>query len=152
VTTEAVYAAEEAAFGGTDLDEELDGRRLAEVLATVIGGDWWQSCGVAAIHVRRARADANTSSAHSPAGGCVVIRLARTSTSTVSHELAHALAGVESGHSGTFRAAHVDVLTALAGAVAADRLEQAYDDHGVPIGERRWDRPVRLRGPGFVMT
>jgi hypothetical protein len=152
VTTEAVYAAEEAAFGGTDFDEELDGRGLQRVLATITSGDWWQACGAPEVHLRRARAGANTSSAHSPAAGCVVIRLARTSASTVSHELAHALAGVGCGHSALFRAAHVDVVTVLAGTTAADRLAQAYVDHDVPIGGRRWERPVRLQGPGFVMT
>jgi hypothetical protein len=152
LSTAAVYAAEEAAFGGTDLDDELDDRRLTEMLVTITGGAWWQSCGVPEVHVRRARADADTSSARGPGGGRVVIRLARTSPSTVSHELAHALAGLDCGHSGTFRAAHVDIVTVLAGTVAADHLARAYDAHGVPIGERRWERPVRLRGPGFVMT
>ena len=152
MTTAAVYAAEDAAFGGTDFDDELDSRRLDQLVARIIGGDWWRSCGVPDVELRRARSGSNTSSARSPAGGCVVIRLARTSSSTVSHELAHALAGVTCGHSATFRAAHVDVVTVLADAVVAARLEQAYDDHGVPIGPRRWPPPIRVSGPGFVMT
>ena len=152
MTTEAVYAAEDAAFGGTDFDDELGSRRLDELIAGFTGGEWWRSCGVADIELRRARSGSSTSSARSSATGCVVIRLASTTSSTVSHELAHALAGVSCGHEATFRAAHVDVVTALAGAVVGARLRQAYDDHGVPVGRRRWPPPIRVRGPGFVMT
>ena len=152
MTTEAVYAAEDAAFGGTDFDGDLDSRRLDDLVAGITGGEWWRSCGVADIDLRRARSGSSTSSARSSATGCVVIRLASTSSSTVSHELAHALAGVSCGHEATFRAAHVDVVTVLAGAVVGDRLLRAYDDYGVPIGPRRWPPPIRLRGPGFVMT
>ncbi len=60
--------------------------------------------------------------------------------------------GSRSGHDATFRAAHVDVVAMLAGARVAARLEQAYAAHGVPAGRRRWPAPVRLSGPGFVMT
>ena len=152
MTTEAVYAAEDAAFGGTDFDDELDSRRLDDLVGGITNGEWWRSCRVADVELRRARSDSTTSSARSSDNGCVVIRLATTSSSTVSHELAHALAGVRCGHEATFRAAHVDVVTVLAGSVVAARLRQAYEDHGVPVGPRRWPPPIRLRGPGFVMA
>lgn len=151
MTTEAVYAAEEMAFGGIEFDDDL-GARAGDLVAEMTAGDWWRSCRVPVVELRRARAGSATSSARSSTAGCVIIRLARTSLSTVSHELAHALAGIGRGHDATFRAAHVDIVAVLAGAVVAARLEQAYDDHGVPAGARRWPPPVRLSGPGFVMT
>ncbi len=67
MTTEAVYAAEDAAFGGTDFDDELDSRRLDELVAGITGGEWWRSCGVADIELRRARSGSSTSSARSSA-------------------------------------------------------------------------------------
>ena len=44
VGREAVYAAEEATFGGTDVDEPVALADLVARAATVVGGTWWQSC------------------------------------------------------------------------------------------------------------
>jgi hypothetical protein len=152
VTVEAVYAAEAAAFGGTDLDDDIGAAHLDELLVLLTSGEWWHSCGAPAIDLRRARAGSTTSTASPSQSGCVVIRLAATSSSTLTHELAHALAGVASGHDATFCAAHVDVVSAIAGSVVATRLERAYEEYGVGPGARRWPPPIRVSGPGWVMT
>ena len=70
---------------------------------------------------------------------------------TLTHELAHALAGVTAGHDGWFRAAHIDVVALLAGAGAADDLARAYAAAGLTIGDRRWPSPVRGVGDGFAI-
>ena len=70
---------------------------------------------------------------------------------TLTHELAHALAGVAAGHDERFRAAHVDVVAFLAGAGAADDLARAYAAAGLTVGDRRWPSPVRGVGDGFAI-
>jgi len=152
----AVYAAEEVAFGGTDLDEELPLAALFAAAGQLTAGEWWRSSGGPAVTVTAARMDARSSAARA-AGGTgahVSITLAhgQGTLATVAHELAHALAGVRHGHDATFRAAHVDVVALLAGADAADRLAAAYRELGVPTGGRQWPPPVRMVGHGFVVV
>ncbi|MET0459257.1 MAG: hypothetical protein ABW195_08415 [Ilumatobacteraceae bacterium] len=151
---EAVYAAEEAAFGGTDADHVVALPALQALAASVVAGDWWGSCGGPSVEVVGARADAASSSARTARGPGVVVRLAppQWTVATVSHELAHALAGVDHGHDERFRAAHVDVVAVLAGAEAAAVLGRSYGAHGVPPGHRSWPSPERGRGDGFVIV
>jgi hypothetical protein len=151
----AVYAAEEAAFGGTELDEE---RPLAELVAASVAlttGAWWQSVGAPRASVSAARADARSSAARTAtgSGGAVAITLAdgQRTLATLGHELAHAFAGVHRGHDATFRAAHVDVIAVLAGGASAAALATAYRRLGVPAGVRRWAPPVRMVGDGFAV-
>ena len=149
----AVYAAEDAAFGGTDLDAQLTSGRLVALARTVTAGEWWQACGAPTVEVVPARASAASSTASSTATpGHVVVRVAgaQHTASTVAHELAHALAGVANGHDARFRAAHVDVVAVLGGVELAADLRRAYAVFGVPAGERSWPAPVRARGDGFV--
>jgi hypothetical protein len=150
---EAVYAAEEAAFGGTDLD---DPRPLAELRAramTVVGGDWWAAAGGPPVDVVAARVDARSSTARGRGRGAV-IRLAEAQfdTATVAHELAHVLAGIDRGHDERFRAAHVDVVAVLSGSRAAASLAGSYRTFGLTIGPRPWPPPVRGVGGSFVIV
>lgn len=150
----AVYAAEDAAFGGTDVDDEQPLAALVELAAVVTGGPWWREVGGPPVVVVAARGDARSSSARARVGEPTVrIALAggQRNVTTLAHELAHALAGVTHGHDATFRAAHVDVVALLAGGRAADALAAAYDRLGVPPGARSWSRPVRLVGEGFAV-
>jgi hypothetical protein len=149
---EAVYAAEDRAFGGTDLDEPEHLHHLRAIAATLTATDWWPSAGGPAVAIEAARDDAGSSSARG-GGGRVVVRLAASqrTRATLGHELAHALAGVDHGHDATFRAAHVDVVAMIAGAGAAAALVAAYAEVGVPPARRRWPPPVRAAGDGFVL-
>jgi hypothetical protein len=149
---EAVYAAEDQAFGGTDLEDVAPFDELCAVAAIVTATDWWRSTLAPAVAIEPARSDAGSSSARVD-GDAVVIRLAAAhrTRATLGHELAHALAGVHHGHDATFRAAHVDVVAMIAGASAAAALASAYGELGVPPAPRRWAPPVRAAGDGFVL-
>jgi hypothetical protein len=151
---EAVYAAEEAALGGTDLDRTVSFRDVQGLTAGVVAGAWWASCDAPTVSVVGARSDASSSSASSDGRTGVLIRLApsQCTASTVAHELAHALAGIGHGHDGCFRAAHVDVVALLGGKQLSTMLAQSYRDHGVPPGDRAWPPPERGRGRDFVIV
>ena len=152
---EAVYAAEEAAFGGTDLDRPVPFDDLTALTAGVVASDWWVACGAPPVEVVGAPG-ASSSSARGGTGPGpgVLIRLAppQWTAGTVAHELGHALAGVAHGHDGCFRAAHVDVVAMIAGAGLAAVLAGAYIAHDVPPGDRSWPPPERARGHGFVVV
>ena len=149
----AAYAAEDAAFGGTDLDREVELDELRAVAARVTTSDWWGACGGPPVAVDLARAGAHSSSARDGGGG-VAIRLAagQRTAGTLAHELAHALAGVAHGHDATFRAAVLDVAAMVAGAPTAAGLADAYEQLAVPAGRRAWPAPVLLTGPGFAVV
>jgi hypothetical protein len=150
---EAAYAAEEAAFGGTTLEESRPLAEIRERAASITGGDWWRRTGAPAVDVVAARSSARSSSARAP-GRRAVVRIAagQLDEATVSHELAHVLAGVEHGHDERFRTAHVDVVAMLAGSRSADRLTAAYRAFGLVIGPRAWPPPVRVEGDSFVIV
>ena len=153
---EAVYEAERAAFGGTELDRSRPLADLAGLARSLCGATWWAAAGGPPVRVVAARVDAASSSAAGvgprATGSTVVIRLAagHHDVATLAHELAHALAGVEGGHGPSFRAAHLDVVAVLAGTIAAGDLRTAYGRFGVPPGERTWPTPTLGEGPGFV--
>jgi hypothetical protein len=152
VGREATYAAEEDAFGGTDLDAATSLEALVALAKTITAGEWWRACGAPTVLVEASSTVANSSSARS-AGPAVVVRLAggQRTPGTLTHELAHALAGVAAGHDDVFRAAHVDVVALLAGADAAGDLGHAYAVAGLAIEERRWPAPIRGTGDGFAI-
>jgi hypothetical protein len=149
----AAYAAEDAAFGGTEFDVDAALDELQAVAARLVAGAWWRSCGAPSTRVVAARAGTRSSSARA-AGGAVEVRLAadQLTPATLAHELAHALAGVGHGHDATFRAAHVDVVAMLAGGALGADLAAAYAGVGVPVGDRRWPSPVRVTGSGFAVV
>jgi hypothetical protein len=147
----AVGAAEERAFGGTELDEPIDRRTAEARLADVTGGPWWRRCGPAVI-VARPRASARSSSARGDTDRVEVqLTEPQLSVATVAHELAHALAGVDHGHDDAFRAAYVDVVAVLAGVGPARALSEAFAAMGIAAGERRWPPPHRAVGDGFLV-
>jgi hypothetical protein len=148
-----VYAAEQAAFGGTDLDEPCHLDVLRARVVTVAEGDWWRRACAPPVRVVAARADARSSSARH-GGQQAVIRLANDQfdLATVAHELAHVLAGIEHGHDERFRAAHVDVVAVVAGAGPAGVLAESYRSFGLGIGARTWPSAYRGLGDGFVIV
>lgn len=149
-----MYAAEEAAFGGTDLDVAASLDALATVTARIVGGDWWKSCSGPAVELVAAAAGVTSSSARSVAGERIVVRLTsdQLTLATLTHELAHAFAGTEHGHDSRFRAALVDLTAVVAGADLALALADRYVDFGVSAGDRAWPPPIRARGPGFIIV
>jgi hypothetical protein len=151
---EAVYAAEEAAFGGTSLAEREPFAELQARADGIVRGVWWNRAGGPPTEVVAARASAQASSARSADPARAVIRLAaaQLDEATVAHELAHVLAGVGHGHDERFRAAHVDVIAVLAGSGPAEALAAAYRAFGLVIGARTWPPPVRAEGDSFVIV
>jgi hypothetical protein len=150
---EAVYAAEDAAFGGTDLEDRRPLGELRARATTVVDGDWWTRAGGRPVDVIAARADARASTARGRGRGAV-IRLAdaQLDTATMAHELAHVLAGIDRGHGELFRAAHVDVVAVLSGSGAAGSLAESYRAFGLTVGPRTWPPPVRGLGDAFVIV
>ena len=146
---EAVAAAEDMAFGGTDLDDPMTRDELECRVGAVVATEWWRGTGPS-IRVTRPRVSARSSSARACGDG-VEVRLTdeQLTLATVAHELAHALAGADHGHDPRFRAAHVDVVALVAGAGAAGSLKAAYNAFELRIGPRRWAAPFRADGDGF---
>ena len=146
----AVAAVEEAAFGGTQADDAADREVLHELISDVVTGPWWKQCGPA-VAVTTPRRSTHSSTARSRTAEPVEIRLAdgQLTTATVTHELAHALAGVADGHGELFRAAHIDVCALLCGAEAAAALVSAYAAFGLAVAVRRWPAPWRADGDTF---
>ncbi len=147
----ALYAAEFAAFEGTDLEQQRPFAELQELTEAVVAGEWWPG---PKVTLRRSRADARSSSTRCSLDAGhdhATIRLAagQMTTSTVAHELAHALAGITAGHGDIFRAAYLDMVAALTNTVSSDRrrdlhvgqLRDAFLAAGLQVGNRRWPPP-----------
>ncbi len=142
-----VYAAEAAAFEGTDLETIRPFDEVADAIERVVSLPWWPG---ADVRVTRARRDARSSSARSE-GDRAVIRLAsdQTTMATAAHELAHALAGPAAGHAPVFLAAYLDVIAVITNLDVSDRrrhlhveqLRRALEDAGLTVGARPWPAP-----------
>jgi hypothetical protein len=148
----AVLGAEQMAFGGTTLDEPVDRAAVGRVIAAVTSGPWWSSC-AAPVAVETPRRGTRSSSARRRVDG-LEIRVSdeQLTIATAAHELAHALAGIDHGHDGTFRAAYVDVVAMVGGASAAGALTEAFEAMGIAMAGRRWPAPYRAEGDGFVIS
>jgi hypothetical protein len=144
---EAVYAAEIAAFEGTSFETLRPIAELVDIAATVTGADWWPHGHIDVVSARR---DASSSSTRQRSGGRPVVRLAapQMTPATVVHELAHVLAGVDCGHGGRFRRAHVDLVGFVFGDEPATWLLDAYDAMGLAVGDRAWPVPPLRPGAG----
>ena len=129
-----------AAFDGTSYESLVPFEQLVRVASDVTGAPWWPH---GPVDVRRARSDAGSSSARQRGSGRPVVRLAepQMTPATLVHELAHVLAGVPAGHGATFRRAHVDLAGVVFGPTEAMWLRAAYDDVGLPLGDRTWSEP-----------
>ncbi|HYN33509.1 MAG TPA: hypothetical protein VES40_12855 [Ilumatobacteraceae bacterium] len=147
----AVYAAELAAFDGTDLEDVIDFPSLVQLMRSVTTGEWWPGPDVDVIAARSDAASSSTRCAMLAAGGRMTIRLAATqmTAATAAHELAHALAGLGDGHGPVFRAAYLDVVAVITNVDSTDRrrelhvdqLATAFADVGLRGGDRRWPPP-----------
>lgn len=150
-----VYAAELAAFEGTDLEEVIDVAVVLEVTRSVTSGEWWPG---GAVTAKAARSDARSSSTRCGVeeGSVASITIAepQATIATAAHELAHALAGVARGHDAVYRRAHLDVVQAVTNADPTDgrgmlhvaQLAGAYAAAGLEIGERAWPEPPSVGG------
>lgn len=151
VDHEAVYAAERAAFDGTDLETRVSLDRLVALADRVTGGDWWPS---APVVVRASRSDARSSTTRcriTEVGAHHEIRLAveQMTMATLAHELAHVVAGVGAGHGPRFRAAYLDVVAVLTNLDPTDRrrdlhvsqLVDAFAAAALAIANRGWPAP-----------
>lgn len=148
----AVYAAELAAFDGTDLEQARSFDELHDLADEVVLGEWWSG---PTVRLQRARVDARSSSTrcetHHDGHQNARIRLApaQMTVATVAHELAHALAGSGAGHDASFRAAYADVIAVITNVASTDRrrglhveqLLDAFAAAGLDVGSRGWPPP-----------
>jgi hypothetical protein len=143
-----VYAAELAAFEGTDLEQLRRFDELAALADEIVAGEWWAG---PPVRLARARVDASSSSTRCAERNGATIRLARgqMTVATLAHELAHALAGSAAGHDAVFRIAYADVVAVITNLASTDRrrdlhvhqLLEAFTAAGLPVGARRWPAP-----------
>lgn len=147
-----VYDAEDAAFGGTTLDEPLAWAALVAVVHAVTHHPWWRDLGVPAPAVRPARDDAARSSAD---GG--TIRFARPGRTalTAAHELAHHLVAALVGphvepHGPQFRAAELRTVAIVGGDEARAVLDAEWARWGLPAAAWPWPEPPP--GPGLALV
>ncbi|MFT4865782.1 MAG: hypothetical protein ACI8RE_001972 [Ilumatobacter sp.] len=156
----ALYAAELAAFDGTDLEDIRPFYQVRALIDAVVAGAWWPSGGV---NVRAARSDAQSSSTRCAVsdGGPGTIRLAASqmTIATAAHELAHVLAGPAEGHGAPYRRAYLDVVRVMTNIDSTDRrrdlhvdqLTEAFSAAGLDVGARRWPAPPAGTGSAFAL-
>lgn len=150
-----VYAAELAAFDGTDLEEVIAVDRVLALISSVVEGDWWPGGTVVS---KPARSDAWSSSTRcgleTGAVASIAIAGPQSTIATAAHELAHALAGVVHGHDDRYRRAHLDVVHTITnvdriagrGMEHVEQLADAYTSAGLVIGDRAWPAPPPVGG------
>ncbi|MGE5211964.1 MAG: hypothetical protein ACM3MM_11925 [Acidobacteriota bacterium] len=153
-----VYAAEAAAFDGTDLELVRSFEEVSSVIAAVAERPWWPG---PPVHVVAARRDAVSSSARERADASTVIRLAaeQSTIATAAHELAHALAGPREGHSPVFLAAYLDVVAVVTNLDSRDRRHRLHVDQlhdalitaGLVVGARTWPPPPEASGTAIAL-
>lgn len=148
----AVYAAELAAFDGTDLEVDIGFAAVAARTEAVVADTWWPR---GAVRVQRAKSTATSSSTRCVGAGSVAshvrIRFAagQCTVATAAHELAHVVAGPEQGHGATFRAAYLDVVAVITNLDPTDRRRELHVEHlrdafaaaGLHVGDRSWPAP-----------
>ena len=138
---EAVYAAEEAAFGGTLYDALVEFDELLWLRNALQSSPWWTA---GQIVVERARTDAVSSTTRQCDGGQARIRIAQPQCTplTFAHEVAHVLAGVASGHGPVFRRAEIDLVLAMFGSQPAAWLTESFAGMGLNVAQRSWREPT----------
>lgn len=157
----ALYAAEVAAFDGTDLEELRPFEDIEGALRSIVGGSWWPG---GRVSVERARVDAASSATRCSVDGQGVkatIRLSalQMTVATAAHELAHALAGASCGHDDVYRRAYLDVVRVITNLDSTDRrrdvhvtqLADAFAAARLHVGERRWPAPPDSTGGAFAL-
>lgn len=153
-----VYAAELAAFDGTDLEASRSFEEIRAVIAAVAAGPWWPGPPVWVVAARR---DSTASSARNVADGGAVIRLAagQLTIATAAHELAHVLAGPAIGHAPVFLAAYLDVVAVITNLDSRDRRHQLHVEQlrnalaaaGLAPGQRTWPAPPEASGTAIAL-
>jgi hypothetical protein len=142
-----VYAAELAAFDGTDIEAEAAFDELVALARHVMSEPWWP-CGH--VQVRRARSDARSSTTRHTERPVIQLAAPQMTPATLIHELAHVLAGVDSGHGEHFRRAHVDLACVAFGPDRGGWLESSYAGAGLALGSRRWPTPFDASTPTLL--
>jgi hypothetical protein len=158
---EAVYAAEIAAFDGTDLEQVQPFDMIQVILQQVIDGAWWPA---GPVEVRRTRSDAGSSStrctaSHLGARATISLAAPQMTVATAAHELAHVLAGLGRGHDGVYRRAYLDTVRVMTNMNPTDRrmglhveqLSVAFAALGLDVGERLWPAPADGTGSAFAL-
>ena len=153
-----VYAAELAAFDGTDLEVVRSFGEIEALIAAVVAGPWWPGPPVRVVAARR---DSMSSSARDLGHDGTVIRLAagQLTVATAAHELAHALAGPASGHSSGFLAAYLDVVAVITNLDSCDRRHRVHVDQlrnalaavGLAPGARTWPAPPEATSTAMAL-
>lgn len=131
VDRQAVYDAEDAAFGGTTMDEALSWDEVEVLVDAVTSSPWYASLDVPAPSVVPARRGARRSSAD---GTCIRLSEAGRDAATVVHEIAHHVdhhLGPGSrpprpAHGPEFRAVALRVAELVGGTLARDQLARAF--------------------------
>jgi hypothetical protein len=142
-----VYAAELAAFDGTDIEAAVAFEELVALARHVMSEPWWP-CG--RVQVRRARSDARSSATRHTARPVIHLAAPQMTPATLIHELAHVLAGVDSGHGELFRRAHLDLASVAFGPERGGWLESSYAGAGLALGSRRWPTPFDAAAPTLL--
>ena len=135
-----VYAAELAAYEGTELETVVAFDDLVVLAGRVMSEAWWPR---ARVQVRRARSDARSSATRHTSRTAIHLAAPQMTPATLIHELAHVLAGVDAGHGALFRRAHIDLANFAFGSDRGRWLEAAYASAGLALGDRRWPPPAR---------
>lgn len=160
-----LYAAELAAFDGTDLEQQRPFDEIAAIIRAVVDTSGWWPGGP--VDVRPGRSDARSSSTRCDAGdgagggAAAVVRLAEAqcTVATAAHELAHAVAGTGRGHDPIFRRAYLDVVAVMTNLDTTDRrhdlhvgqLTDAFAAFDLPVGSRTWPAPPSSAGDAFEL-
>ncbi len=133
-----VYAAELAAYEGTDLEAIVGFDELVALADRVMTEAWWPGV---RVPIRRARFDARSSATRHTSVAVIHLAAPQMTPATLIHELAHVLAGVDAGHGELFRCAHLDLASFAFGAERGRWLAEAYASVGLSLGTRRWPQP-----------
>jgi hypothetical protein len=136
---QAVYDAEDAAFGGTTWDEAMPFDAAADLAGAFCASRWWAAFDLPAPAVVATRADSHTSYARWEGEPTIHLSPAGCTVATLAHELAHLVAQRAAGdgepaHGPAFRRADVTLAAALMGGAAAARLASAFLGAGLDLG------------------
>jgi hypothetical protein len=142
-----VYAAELAAYEGTELETVVPFEELVALAGRVTSAEWWPT---GRVPVKRARSDARSSATRHSSHAVIHVAAPQMTPATLVHELAHVLAGVHAGHGELFRRAHVDIASAAFGVERGGWLAEAYAGAGLSVGDRRWPSPLFAPAPASV--
>lgn len=157
----AVYAAELAAFDGTDLEQTRPFEFIDALIRRVVEGDWWPG---GSVTVRKARVDASSSTTRCAVGddgrsATISLSTPQLTVATAAHELGHALAGAARGHDGVYRRAYLDVVRVMTNLDSTDRRRDLHVDQltagfaaaGLAVGGRSWPAPPAETGSAFAL-